>query len=52
MTDPISTEDTRPLCLGCGKPMMKGTGFCHECVDRGLGPCEVCEGLPLDEVEE
>jgi predicted amidophosphoribosyltransferase len=41
-----------PLCPSCGKPLVKGGGFCRECLDRGLGPCEACEGLPLDIEEE
>jgi hypothetical protein len=39
------------LCIGCGKPSTKGE-FCRECLDRGLGPCEACEGLSLLDVEE
>jgi hypothetical protein len=39
------------LCLGCGKPSPWG-GFCRECLDRGLGPCEACEGRALLDVEE
>jgi hypothetical protein len=39
------------LCVGCGQPIAKGN-YCSECVHRGLGPCEACEGLPLLDVEE
>jgi predicted amidophosphoribosyltransferase len=45
-------DSPRSLCLACGKPMTKGAGFCRECAERGLGPCEACEGLPLLDVEE
>jgi hypothetical protein len=49
MTEP---EKSPPqlLCVACGKPIAKGT-YCRECVDRGLGPCEACEGLSLLDVE-
>jgi hypothetical protein len=42
----MSEKDKGPtplLCIGCGKPSTKGE-FCRECLDRGLGPCEACEG--------
>jgi predicted amidophosphoribosyltransferase len=52
MTDNTTTQRRPELCIGCGKPMTKGTGFCRECAERGLGPCEACEGLSLLDVEE
>jgi hypothetical protein len=44
-------EHVASRCLGCGRPLIKD-GFCRECSERGLGPCEACEGLSLLEVEE
>jgi len=38
-------------CIACGKLIAKGN-YCRECVDRGLGPCDACEGLSLLDVEE
>jgi hypothetical protein len=43
-------EHTALLCVACGKPIAKGN-YCHECVDRGLGPCEGCEGRSLLDIE-
>jgi hypothetical protein len=45
------TEHTPLLCVACGKPIAKGN-HCTECVNRGLGPCEACEGRSLLDVEE
>jgi hypothetical protein len=39
------------LCLVCGKPTAGGH-YCDECVNRGLAPCEGCEGRSLADVEE
>jgi len=39
------------LCVICGTPIAKGI-HCASCIDRGFGPCEVCEGLSSDEVED
>ena len=39
------------FCVACGNPIARGN-YCMECVDRGLGPCEACEGLSLLDVEE
>jgi hypothetical protein len=38
-------------CVICGTPITKNN-HCGECVARGFGPCEACEGLSLLEVEE
>ena len=37
-------------CIICGEPILKGN-YCRQCVDRGFGPCEACEGLSLLDVE-
>jgi hypothetical protein len=44
-------EKPKLLCVVCGKPTAKGN-YCSECTDRGLGPCEACEGRSLLDVEE
>jgi predicted amidophosphoribosyltransferase len=51
-TNAADRDNPRSLCLACGKLMTKGAGFCRECVDRGLGPCEACEGLSFENLEE
>jgi hypothetical protein len=46
-----TTERVVLLCVACGKPITKGN-YCNECIDRGLGPCEACEGRSLADLEE
>jgi len=50
MTEPEKSLSLSLLCVACGKPIAKGN-YCRDCVDRGLGPCEACEGLSLLDVE-
>jgi hypothetical protein len=52
MTKPEKQQSERPrlLCVICGAPIVTGI-HCSQCIDRGLGPCEACEGLPLLDVE-
>jgi hypothetical protein len=51
MHDQDKKRKPRLLCIACGKQIVNGH-YCSECADRGLGPCEACEGLPLADVEE
>src|SRR5262249_336859 len=43
--------DSHVRCIACGREMGRGD-HCSECVARGLGPCEACEGASLFDVEE
>jgi len=45
-----SESQPRLLCVICGAPIVTGN-YCGQCIDRGLGPCEACEGLSLLDVE-
>jgi len=52
----MSDQDKTPehialLCVACGKSIARGN-YCNECVDRGRGPCEACEGLSLLDLDE
>jgi hypothetical protein len=51
MHDQDKKPEPRLFCLACGKPIINGL-YCIVCTDRGLGPCEACEGRPLADVEE
>jgi hypothetical protein len=49
-TQPGSEHGTP--CMNCGQPTSRGNHFCRECIDAGIGPCEVCEGGAIEEDEQ
>jgi hypothetical protein len=51
MTPPDKNSAVPLLCVSCGRPIAKGL-HCAECVNRGLAPCEACEGLSFEDLEE
>ena len=46
------SDSPRLLCIVCGAPAMPGNHHCVQCIERGFGPCEACEGIPLLNLEE
>jgi len=51
---PVKRPRARPHspCVVCGALTKIGNHHCAQCIERGFGPCEACEGISLPDVEE
>jgi hypothetical protein len=47
----VQRDKLHLICIVCGASITKGN-YCSQCIDRGFGSCDACEGMSLLDIEE